>query len=158
MVLVQVLWFYSHYYPWFSSQVLEISWSQYMWQQEKQQPDFWRFTCSFCVIFYLLWCNTGRAPGADFTAHVLYQEPIKVDCNSKWIYCNPARHQQYSSKLVKHEKFKKKRKNIIIFYYLVFPHVYYFIFKRCRDEEQSQNSLPSPMTVMGQAKGSRTDF
>lgn len=51
MVLAQVLWFYSHYYPWFSSQVLEISWSQYMWQQEKQQPDFWRLTCSFVLFF-----------------------------------------------------------------------------------------------------------
>ena len=60
-----------------------------------------------CVIVDLFWCALGRPVLLlELTSlpHVLYQEPIRVDCNSEWIYCNPARHQQHASKFTKHKK------------------------------------------------------
>lgn len=72
---------------------------------KRSNNQTWRnLPALLCLIFYVFWCTLGRAAGADFIAHFLYQESFRVDCNGKWIYYNPARHQWYSSKLMKHEK------------------------------------------------------
>lgn len=58
------------------------------------------------VIVHLFWCALMlllKLISLLHCPHVIYQQPVRVDCNSEWIYFSPAR-QEYTSKLMQHKK------------------------------------------------------